>query len=220
MKQTPDYSTVEEANRNLYDTYYDKPFWWWTFRYATQIKKKTCLHLIKMAGKSLKYQKVLEIGFGCGSTLFAFDKSCAIYGVEISKSAIRQAEKNATRKGYRNWQFSNIEQLDLPFDSGTFDVAIASHVLEYVEDDHFFLEEMKRVLKPDGIAVVLIPVNEKHDDPRHMHHYSSSEFTKLAEMKGLKIVLQHENDLVSRWSEWYYYGGGGRNINSLELFLR
>ena len=208
VKPTPEYSTVEDANRNLYDTYYNKPFWWWTFRYATQIKKKTCLHLVKAAGKSLKYQKVLEIGFGCGSTLFSFDKSSEIYGLEMSKSAIKQAEKNATRKKFRRWHFNGTEQLDLPFESGIFDIVIASHVLEHVEDDQFFLEEMKRVLKPDGIAVVLIPVNEKYDDPRHMHHYSSEKFIELAQMKGLNTILQHENDLISRWSEWYYYGGG------------
>lgn len=54
----------------------------------------------------------------------------------------------------------NIEQLDLP--DGSFDRVICSHVLEHV-DDTKALAEIKRVLRPGGYAVIMIPLVEGWD---------------------------------------------------------
>ena len=45
----------------------------------------------------------------------------------------------------------------LPFSSASFDVILCSHVLEHVLDDRAALEEMLRVLKPGGWAVLQVP---------------------------------------------------------------
>lgn len=41
----------------------------------------------------------------------------------------------------------------------TYDVWICSHVLEHVADDRKALQELKRILKPDGIGVLLVPLD-------------------------------------------------------------
>ena len=41
----------------------------------------------------------------------------------------------------------------------TYDVVICSHVLEHVRDDRKALSEMKRILKPDGKIVFLVPID-------------------------------------------------------------
>jgi SAM-dependent methyltransferase len=57
----------------------------------------------------------------------------------------------------------------LPFGDGSFDVAIASHVLEHVQDDRAAMSELARVLAPGGWAVVLVPVDldrtRTYEDP-------------------------------------------------------
>lgn len=50
----------------------------------------------------------------------------------------------------------NIEQLDIPNQS--IDLIICSHVLQHV-DDHKALAEMFRVLRPGGVALILVPIN-------------------------------------------------------------
>ena len=49
------------------------------------------------------------------------------------------------------------EQIDItniPYPDETFDYVICSHVLEYVPDEFKAMQEIRRVLKPDGIALI------------------------------------------------------------------
>lgn len=47
---------------------------------------------------------------------------------------------------------------DLPFPDASYDFVFASHVLEHVDDDRKALSELARILRPDGIAVLSVPV--------------------------------------------------------------
>jgi SAM-dependent methyltransferase len=46
----------------------------------------------------------------------------------------------------------------LPFADGSFDVVLASHVLEHVRDDRAAIAEIWRILRPGGIAVLPVPL--------------------------------------------------------------
>jgi len=46
----------------------------------------------------------------------------------------------------------------MPFEDGRFDFIWCSHVLEHVPDDAKAMRELRRVLRPGGIAVILVPV--------------------------------------------------------------
>ena len=48
---------------------------------------------------------------------------------------------------------------DLEFHSSSFDYILCCHVLEHIENDMKALHEMKRVLKPQGSAIIMTPVN-------------------------------------------------------------
>ena len=53
-----------------------------------------------------------------------------------------------------------IERVDIeamPFGDGAFDLVIANHVLEHVEDDRRALAEIHRVIKPRGAAILQTP---------------------------------------------------------------
>ncbi len=47
---------------------------------------------------------------------------------------------------------------NIKYPSNTFDVILCCHVLEHVEDDQKAIREMSRVLKPDGWAVLMVPI--------------------------------------------------------------
>ena len=47
--------------------------------------------------------------------------------------------------------------LNLPFDDNSFDIVFCNHVLEHIEDDKKAMQELFRVLKPNGMGIFQIP---------------------------------------------------------------
>lgn len=54
-----------------------------------------------------------------------------------------------------------VDMLDMQFESGSFDLVVANHVLEHVGNVVRALEEIFRVLRPDGLAVLQTPYSTK-----------------------------------------------------------
>lgn len=52
----------------------------------------------------------------------------------------------------------NIDMRDLPFDDESYDFVFASIVFDYIPDDAKAMQEIRRILKPDGIAVLPVSV--------------------------------------------------------------
>ena len=85
----------------------------------------------------------------------------------------------------------------------SFDRVFSFQVIEHIEDDHLFLKEIHRVLKPGGIALLTTPnrIKSLSRNPWHIREYTSDELTALAgkyfahvEMKGItgnEKVLQY-----------------------------
>ncbi|KQE95347.1 methyltransferase domain-containing protein [Acinetobacter lactucae] len=48
--------------------------------------------------------------------------------------------------------------LDIPFPDESFDIVFASHVLLYPHDDIKAISEMRRILNPNGIAIIPVPI--------------------------------------------------------------
>jgi len=102
---------------------------------------------------------------------------------------------------------------DLPFKDNSYDVIFCNHVLEHIPNDELAMQELYRVLKPGGFAILQIPQDLKRAttfeddsirDPKkraeifgqydHVRIYGRDYFTKLEE-KGFeveKICLANE----------------------------
>jgi predicted SAM-dependent methyltransferase len=53
--------------------------------------------------------------------------------------------------------------LNLPFTDNSFDVVFCNHVLEHIKDDTKAMQELFRVLKPDGFGVFQVPQDLSRD---------------------------------------------------------
>jgi SAM-dependent methyltransferase len=47
----------------------------------------------------------------------------------------------------------------LPYPDASFDVVICNHVLEHVPDDATAMRELRRVMRPDGVAILQVPIS-------------------------------------------------------------
>ncbi len=52
---------------------------------------------------------------------------------------------------------------DIPFEENLFDVVFCNHVLEHVTDDAQCMRELNRVLKPGGLAIMQVPLDNTLD---------------------------------------------------------
>lgn len=53
--------------------------------------------------------------------------------------------------------------LALPFEDGSIKVVVCNHVLEHIVDDGAAMKEIQRVLSPDGVAILQVPISLKLD---------------------------------------------------------
>lgn len=67
------------------------------------------------------------------------------------------------------------------FEDDIFDCVVAVEVLEHVEEDRKFLEEVNRVLKPGGIFLMTTPNGDciPNTNPDHKRHYKRTELQSL-----------------------------------------
>jgi len=207
-------SSLEE-NIRTFDNYYDKPPWWFSLRYDTQYKKKTCIELIKRNKIIVDDKKILELGFGSGDILLSFGKS-DLHGVEMSNSAISFVLKKAKKKKIANIKLENNSDGSLPYSDNCFDIIIASHVMEHVENDAITISEINRVLVDGGYCIILIPINENYDDPKHIRKYSTKSFLDLIKINQFNIVDNYENEYLFHLVESFYY----RKLNKKWKILR
>jgi SAM-dependent methyltransferase len=79
------------------------------------------------------------------------------YALQRSLSALPNAAYvSADLEGHEAMQHMDIT--DVPFKDDAFDLIICVHVLEHVPDDRRAMREMARVLRPGGMALLLVPI--------------------------------------------------------------
>lgn len=64
----------------------------------------------------------------------------------------------------------NMNVLDIPFKENSFDIVLCNHVLEHIENDQKAMQELYKVLKKTGIAILQVPIAS---DLAHTYENSS-----------------------------------------------
>lgn len=223
MKSTgggQDQARAVDINRQVYEDYYAKPWWWFSLRYDTQIKRKTCLHLLDAAGVLGPNLRVLEIGFGSGAVLFSLDRSCELWGLEVSRSAIESARHRAARRGYAAFRFEEYSGGPFPSPAGAFDAVICSHVLEHVPDDAELLRQIRAALRPGGHAVLVVPINERYEDRNHVRQYTPQSLEETVVGAGFSVVSRLQNEVLFVVMERIHFEGLPAKLRWLSPLVR
>jgi hypothetical protein len=79
------------------------------------------------------------------------------YALQRSLSALPNAAYVSADIG-GDEALQHMDMTDVPFRDGAFDLIVCVHVLEHVADDRRAMREMVRVLKPGGMALLLVPI--------------------------------------------------------------
>lgn len=148
---------------------------------------------------------LLDFGCGDGQFLNMARKYCdSVCGVDLSNSAINKA-----RAQYPEIEFKMIgEDGRLPYRDNHFDTICAIDVLEHILDVESVLEELNRVLKPDGNLLLatseITPVKmffislislDKYFYPTspHIRYFTRKNLRDILRRKGFKPLGYKKN---------------------------
>jgi len=112
------------------------------------------------------------------------------------------------------------EETPLPFEDDQFDAIIASHVLEHIRNLCPLMDELHRILKPDGVLRIWIPYY-KHSaafkDPTHVRYFTPSTFGYFTYSRNYNVVNRFwKVKLVKKipLTAYYNFSRGGRFLRN------
>ena len=119
----------------------------------------------------------------------------------IEPAAAEYTPADLNMPGTERIDVTNIDRPD-----ASFDVVICSHVLEHVPDDRAGMRELRRVLAPDGFAVIQVPIATRAEhtdeevtpvspderakrfgDPSHVRLYAEADYVARLNAAGFAV---------------------------------
>ncbi|MCL5038019.1 MAG: class I SAM-dependent methyltransferase [Chloroflexi bacterium] len=101
-------------------------------------------------------KKLLEIGCGMGIDLMEFAKGgAAVTGIDLTREPLEIAGKGFESHSLKG-EFHRMDSEKLEFPDGSFDVVYSFGVLHHTPNTQKAIDEVHRVLKPGGEAIVML----------------------------------------------------------------
>jgi ubiquinone/menaquinone biosynthesis C-methylase UbiE len=159
---------------------------------------------IERESRLLKGKHLLEIGCGMGYDSLEFLKrGVRVTATDLTKNAVSLAQRHFEIEGVKAEDVRTANALDLPFPDNTFNAVWANGVLQHTGNISIAIQEVHRVLKPGGRAIIshfyrkpswmyLLHhlgrenIEYKEEDPPVTQFYSEKEI--LSMFTGYKIV--------------------------------
>jgi ubiquinone/menaquinone biosynthesis C-methylase UbiE len=170
-------------------------------------------------GRNMSDWRVLEYGCGVGRLMEALSRRFGkIHGIDISDEMVKLGRQ---RLQGSQFSFHVLENGDLPFPDGCFDLVYSMHVFQHMPKSSFrsIMPEIARVLKPDGLFLFHI-----------MHPYTLRR--KLQALFGvdqlsfrhlISVISKREQNKLETYRRRYYTHGQIEQIlgyNGLRLINR
>lgn len=145
-------------------------------------------------------RRVLDVGCGTGYGTAELAKTASrATGVDSSTDAIGYATTH-----YPEAHYYAVSATDLPFADASFDLVTAFEIIEHLADWPRMLNEVRRVLAPDGLFLVSTPNKlyyaeargEAGPNPFHAHEFEYEEFCHALrrEFAHVRVMLQDRTE--------------------------
>lgn len=160
----------------------------------------------KIKGDNRQKLKILDVGCGTGELahrIISHFRKTEVHGIDISKTMIEKAK--AKRKS-SNIKFKTGDVENLPYKDKSFDIITCSHSFHHYPDKNKALQEMHRVLRPNGRLMIIdgcrdvffgrIIFNIVEKIEKHVYHLFDKEFRFLFKKTGFNNIVQKRFNFV------------------------
>jgi ubiquinone/menaquinone biosynthesis C-methylase UbiE len=167
---------------------------------ATHTDKDALARVIELA-QPVSTDVMADIATGAGNVALAFAPLVSrVVAVDITQSMLDETSRRAVESGYLNLNVLLAPAEQLPFAESSLDLVTVRTAPHHYSDIQAAINEMFRVLKPGGRAVIVdtsSPEDDQSDielneietlrDPSHVRNYRPSEWQKMLEFAGFTI---------------------------------
>jgi 2-polyprenyl-3-methyl-5-hydroxy-6-metoxy-1,4-benzoquinol methylase len=146
------------------------------------------------ASSLVKGKNVLDAacGTGYGANILAAGGAASVVGVDRATHVIEFARRHA--EGVASFEVGDL--LELPFADAAFDVTVCFEAIEHVDRPDSALDELARVLHPDGLLAISSPNRDVYarGNPHHRYEFVPEElrFALRARFKHVRLLRQHD----------------------------
>lgn len=164
--------------------------------YMRMSKVLLTLRALDRAGIKTKDRTLFDYGFGAGTFFRYCPKDLELFGVEMDSENIRDVLQMLESRG----QKALLEKIEIenwgehPLLQRRYDIFLCSHVLEHLPDPTEFLRRVRSCIKPGGIFLGLVPLNERVPNPHHIHAPTRSMIESWISEAGYQMGWYEEND--------------------------
>ena len=113
-------------------------------------------YIMRHALAGRRMVRVLDIGSGAGQLALMLAKQPEVketVGIDLSNDLVKLARQSAEERGV-NIEFLQVDAAEMPFPDASFDVVVSTVSLHQWEDPQKVFQKIKRVLAPDGLALI------------------------------------------------------------------
>lgn len=107
--------------------------------------------IIRKHSKSMANLSIADIGCGTGALTKELEQYGSCVGIDMSQDAI----DFCSSRGVTALRLGSAEHTGIT--EGSLDIVVCLDVLEHLDNDMLGIEEMRRILKPDGIGIIFVP---------------------------------------------------------------
>jgi 2-polyprenyl-3-methyl-5-hydroxy-6-metoxy-1,4-benzoquinol methylase len=175
--------------------------------YMRMCKVLLALRVLRRTALSLERAEVFDYGFGAGTFYRYCPTSAHLAGVEQDPLVCQEVRQMLDERGYRDVDLQSIEierWKDHPLLQKSYDVFLCSHVLEHLPDPVDFLKTVRSCVKPDGVFLGLVPINERAENPHHLQKVDRYVVERWAADAGYEVAYYEENDPFLYWAQPLY----------------
>ena len=177
--------------------------------------------------------RVLEAGCGIGNLtriLLRSQDVSFLHAIDMDPAYVRRVEAQVVDPRLRVTASAAEEFCPEEYESpqGAFDAIVSSNVLEHIDDHTRVMHNFRRMLRPGGVALILVPAHpflycDLDRNLSHFRRYRRRDFQELARETDLEVLrMRHFNPLgtLGWWLNGKVLGSGVLPEKQLAFYTR